>query len=136
MPPDVREIPVKPGGNLEERWTRFVEQLVHDRPSVGFHLSAAYVASWTEDALDLRFPAANQFQYNEVLKKKNRDEIQKKLNEVTQRSISLRISLEPQGQAGGQKPAAASRSSPSINDDIGREPIIKSVLDIFDGAVM
>ena len=118
------------------RWPRFLEQLVRDRPAFGFHLSSAHVASWTDDTLELRFPFANQFHYNEVLKKKNRDEIQTKLNEFSQRSVTLRILLDSRDDASLSKPLSGGGTSLSINDEIGKEPIIKSVLDIFDGAIL
>jgi DNA polymerase-3 subunit gamma/tau len=124
--------------NLQQRWPRFMEQLVHDWPAFGFHLSVAYIVSATANSLELRFPAACRFQFGEVTKKKNRDEIQKKLTEFAKADVALHITIEPADTPAAQTPPApsAAGTSLSIKDEIGREPIIGTVLDIFDGTVL
>jgi DNA polymerase III subunit gamma/tau len=127
------------GENLQQQWPKFMEQLVHDWPAFGYHLSVAYVVSSTANSVELRFPAACHFQFGEVTKKKNRDEIQKKLCEFAKADVALHITIEPAGAPAAQKPpepSAAAGASLSIQDEIGREPIIGTVLDIFDGAVL
>jgi DNA polymerase-3 subunit gamma/tau len=126
-----------PAVDLGTRWPRFVELLVQDRPTYGYHLSAARVVSSTAASIELRFPKAFRFQFNEVIKKKNRDDIQKKLNEFNQAAVELHITLEAAGEpASSIQPAPQGKTTLSINDEIDREPIIKSVLDIFDGSVL
>ncbi len=126
-------------GNLQDRWPRFMEQLVHDWPAFGYHLSVAYIVSSTANSIELRFPAACRFQFGEVTKKKNRDEIQKKLGEFVKTDVALHITIEPADTPAAQTspaPSAAAGTSLSIKDEIGREPIIGTVLDIFDGTVL
>jgi DNA polymerase-3 subunit gamma/tau len=129
--------PIAPAGDLRSRWPQFMEQLVRDRPTFGYHLGAAVVVSSTAASVELRFPKVFHFQFSEVIKKKNRDDIQKKLNEFAGTDVALHMTLEAAGEplpAGTVVPAAP--VSLSINDEIDREPIIKTVLDIFDGAVL
>ena len=126
-----------PALDLGTRWPHFLELLVQDRPTFGYHLSAAHVVSSTAASIELRFPKAFRFQFNEVIKKKNRDDIQKKLNEFNQAAVELHITLEAAGEpASSIQPAPQGKTTLSINDEIGHEPIIKSVLDIFDGSVL
>ena len=72
-----------------------------------------------------------------MLKKKNRDEIQAKLNEFGRAPVELHITLEQAGDPPQAKgPAVQVKTPMSINNEINNEPIIKSVLDIFDGSVL
>jgi DNA polymerase-3 subunit gamma/tau len=124
-------------GNLQAQWPEFLELLTRDRPTLAYHLSSAYVVSATNKAVDIRFPKAFHFQFNEVLKKKNRDEIQEKLNEFGRAPVELHITLEQAGDPPQAKnPAVQVKAPKSINNEITNEPIIKSVLDIFDGSVL
>jgi DNA polymerase III subunit gamma/tau len=128
----------QPGRPLQQRWPQFMEQFVRDRPTFGYHLSAAYVVSSSANSIELRFPAACRFQFGEVTKKKNRDDIQKKLNEFTGADVMLHITIEAENAPAAHKPPAlpAARGSLTIQDEIGREPIIGTVLDVFDGSVL
>jgi DNA polymerase III gamma/tau subunit len=124
-------------GNLQAQWPEFLELLKRDRPTLAYHLSSAFIVSATNKAVDIRFPKAFHFQFNEVLKKKNRDEIQEKLNEFGRAPVELHITLEQAGDPPQVKnPAAPVKAPMSINNEIANEPIIKSVLDIFDGSVL
>ncbi len=97
----------------------------------------AYVASATADTLDLRFPARCSFHFAEITRKNNRDVIAKKLTAFAGRKIDLHITIEKRKESGNETPpAAAERVSPSFQDDMENEPIIKNVLDIFDGEVV
>jgi DNA polymerase-3 subunit gamma/tau len=122
-------------------WPHFVEHILQARPPLGYHLSVAALISMSAKAIDLRFPKAFHFQFSEVTKKKNRDEIQKELNGFFKNEIDLHITLE----APEETPAAAKKSSTaagerkapvSLDDEIAHEPIIQSVLDIFDGTLI
>jgi DNA polymerase-3 subunit gamma/tau len=122
-------------------WPHFIEYIQQNRPHLGYHLSVASVVSISGTSVELQFPKAFHFQFSEVTKKKNRDEIQKELNDFFQNSIDLHITLEARDETPAQHaimPAAAAvmKSSVSIDDEIAHEPIIKNVLDIFDGSIV
>jgi DNA polymerase-3 subunit gamma/tau len=122
-------------------WPHFIEYIQQNRPHLGYHLSVASVVSISGTSLELQFPKAFHFQFSEVTKKKNRDEIQKELNDFFQDSVDLHITLEAREETPAQHaimPAAAAvmKSSVSIDDEIAHEPIIKNVLDIFDGSIV
>jgi DNA polymerase-3 subunit gamma/tau len=117
-------------------WPGFIDYIQRERPPLGYHLSVASVVSASGHSIDLRFPHAFHFQFAEVNKKKNRDEIQKKLADFFGTPVELRITIEA-GEESAQKPRAAeTRSRLSIDNEIGREPVIKNVLDVFDGTVL
>jgi DNA polymerase-3 subunit gamma/tau len=122
-------------------WPHFIEYIQQNRPHLGYHLSVASVVSLSDKSMDLRFPKAFHFQFSEVTKKKNRDEIQKELNDFFKDTVDLHITLEASeetplpGAQGAKKPGATEpKSSVSIDDEIAHEPIIQNVLDIFDGS--
>jgi DNA polymerase-3 subunit gamma/tau len=135
--PPAREAISVPSVNLQVQWPEFLEHLKRDRPTLAYHLSSAFVVSATNKSVDVRFPKAFHFQFSEVLKKKNRDEIQEKLDEFAKGFVELHITLEQAGDPPQAKgPAVQVKTPMSINNEINNEPIIKSVLDIFDGSVL
>lgn len=120
------------GGGVLEQWPRFLEALQRERPILGHYLRVAQVASLSDNAIDVRFPRACNAQFAELTKNKNREEINRIVKEILGESVDLHITLE----AAGPEPVRAKKNSLSINDEIEHEPIIKSVLDIFDGELI
>jgi DNA polymerase-3 subunit gamma/tau len=124
-------------GSLQVKWPEFLEHLKRDRPTLEYHISSAFVVSSTQTSIDIRFPKAFRFQFNEILKKKNRDDIQEKLNGFAGAPVELHITLEQAGDPPHPKsPVAPVKAPASISNEINNEPIIKNVLDIFDGSVL
>jgi pyruvate/2-oxoglutarate dehydrogenase complex dihydrolipoamide acyltransferase (E2) component len=119
-------------------WPHFVEHIQKNRPHLGYHLSVASMVSMSHNAIDLRFPKEFHFQFSEVIKKKNRDEIQKELNDFFQCAMDLHITLEARDNTPAEQTPVATAPKPfvSIDDEIAHEPIIQNVLDIFDGTVL
>ena len=91
-------------------WPRFLEQMMHYRPTLASFLAVARLAPESSDGtiVDIRFPAAFKFQFGEVTKKTNRDEIVRKFCEIAGRQLDIHITIEPQTGAGavapGQRP--------------------------------
>jgi DNA polymerase-3 subunit gamma/tau len=122
--------------NPSTLWHDFVAAIMSDRPNLGSFLSIASVAAVSDIALDIRFTPQHSFQFAEVTKKINRDFLQQKLNAFAGKPLDLHISLESRRhpEAGTEAPAAAPVAVPiSLGDDIEQEPIIKTVIDVFDG---
>ncbi|MBD3319947.1 MAG: DNA polymerase III subunit gamma/tau [Chitinivibrionales bacterium] len=123
---------------LKELWPKFLDSLMQDRPNLCSFLSFATIVSATGSSLDLRFPYENQFQFNDVIRKERREEIEKKLENFAGAHIDLHITLEPENPS--QKPGnfhhAFTAASPSLDDEIEREPIIKTVMELFDGELL
>ena len=115
-----------------ERWPLFLETLQRERPMLGHYLRVAQVASLSESAIDVRFPRACNAQYAELIKNKNREEINRIMKDVMGASVDLHITIE----AGSPAVGKAENNSLSINDEMEHEPVIKSVLDIFDGEII
>lgn len=127
-----------PAVDLKAAWPSFLESLSADRPNIGTFLSMAYVASASEHALDLRFPARCSFQFAEITRTRNREYITRMLSSFAGGPVDLHITIEKRADndAPRQSGAPAPRVSPSLRDDMENEPIIKNVLDIFDGEVV
>ncbi len=130
---------VSPAKSIQNDWPQFIDYIQKSRPPLGYHLSVAAVISMTADTIDLRFPKAFHFQFSEVTKKKHRDEIQSGLNEFFKTQLTLHITLEAQdADPAGLNSiiVGPSNAFASIDDEIAHEPIIKNILDIFDGTVL
>jgi len=125
--------------SIQNDWPQFIEYVQKSRPPLGYHLSVAAVIAMAQDRLDLRFPKAFHFQFAEVSKKKHREEIQSALNDFFKTQLTLHITLESP-DAGPESLNSVivgpSKAFASIDDEISNEPIIKNILDIFDGTVI
>jgi DNA polymerase-3 subunit gamma/tau len=124
--------------DFKKKWTDFIDVLFKEQPTIGSFMSIAIVVSCTDDVLSIKFPQMSRFQYMEVTKKQNKEEVEKLLKMFLGKPVELQISLET------RPPDAEERSflkqvgqMPStINDEIENEPIIQTILDVFDGEVL
>jgi hypothetical protein len=124
-------------GDIATAWPQFLDILMKDRPNLGSFLALGYIASATPQTIDLRFASSYRFQYAEVTKKNQREEVEKMLHSHFGAPVELRITLETAKTEAGQNYIKQfSNVAPTINDEIDKEPIIQSVLDVFDGEVV
>jgi DNA polymerase-3 subunit gamma/tau len=125
-------------GDPLSQWPEFLELLQRERPMLGYYLRVAYATAHSANSVDVRFPHSCHVQYSEVMKKKNREEINRVMKEFTGALEDLHITIEadpnPAGSAANQAKAAAIPLS--INDEIKREPVIQNILDIFNGDIL
>ena len=135
-PEQPRSDTVDPG----KQWTEFLDVLMRDRPNLGTSLSLGRVASTTADSVDLRFGNECKFQFSEVTRKGNREVIAEKLSSFAGRHIDLHITMEQPARQKQQPADPGSETTaarhPSLQDDLGNEPIIQSVIDMFDAEVL
>lgn len=120
-------------------WPAFLEVLLRDRPNLGSFMSHCIVAASTDHSIDLRFGDSYKFQFNEVTRHQQRDEIQKRLNAFAARPIEMHITIESPSAAdtgAADSSMQGGKARLSIDDDIENEPIIKTVLDVFNGEVI
>jgi DNA polymerase-3 subunit gamma/tau len=126
--------------DLAARWPAFIERLMEDRPNVGTFLSMAYIAESTDHSIDLRFEKQFGFQFSEITKKNNREIIEKMLAAFAGKHIDIHITIEKQEAEKKDTSVKAIEEKehipPSLEDDIVNEPIIQSVIKIFDGEVL
>jgi hypothetical protein len=128
-----------PGSNagVQSRWSAFVESFMHDRPNIGTFLSLATVSGATESSIDLTYAAHFKFQFAEMTKKQNREEINRLLKSFMGRPIDVHITLETKkAEKEAQNYIKSVPHARAIESEIEREPIIQSVLDIFDGEIL
>lgn len=124
--------------DIKTFWPAFLDHLIHERPNMGSFLALACAFPVGADAIDLKFSSAYRFQYLEIVKKQNKDEIEQHLKNFAGRELLLNITIENKPiENHEQNYIKAIGNVPStIDDEIEREPIIKAVLDIFDGEVL
>ncbi|MBN1576612.1 MAG: DNA polymerase III subunit gamma/tau [Chitinispirillaceae bacterium] len=119
-------------------WPSFLEALLRDRPKLGSFLSLASVAACSSHSIDIRFSPSFKFQFQEINRKQNREEITRVLHTFTNRSFDVRMTLEPE-MSGAEEQKYIKQTNGrklTINDEIEHEPIIQTVMDMFDGEVM
>ncbi|MCU0610020.1 MAG: DNA polymerase III subunit gamma/tau [Chitinispirillaceae bacterium] len=127
--------------DMRTRWPEFIELLMRDRPHLGSYLALAAVVGGSTSSVDLSFQPELSFQFSEVTQKKNREEIDRMLKTFMGRHIELHITHETKKAADEVSPAVkndntAARDPRAIDAEIEREPVIQSVLDMFDGEII
>jgi len=95
----------KPKRGVLEQWPLFLEALQRERPMLGHYLRVASVASLSESAIDVRFPGNCSAQYAELIKNKNREEINRIMKEIVGRRLTFTLPWKRAagGGAGGKK---------------------------------
>lgn len=122
-----------------DKWPQFLDLLFQNRPHLASFLALGHIGFPSPTVIDITFSPNHKFQYNEIAKKQNREELQRLLHDFAKCEIECRIVLEskpidhpPQNYmnqfTGG--------SHMTINDEIEQEPIIQTILDIFDGEIL
>ena len=126
--------------DFSTQWPKFIERLIEERPHLGTFLSLAHSEECAESSIDLRYESQLEFQFLQVTKKDNRQIIQKILDSFAGRHIDLHIVIDKKDhkkQEDKKKPANKKvHMHPSLEEDMENEPIIKNVIDVFDGKVL
>ncbi len=130
--------------DLAALWPAFLDRLTTEHPNLGTFLSPAAIAAGTGSSLDLRFKKQFGFQFAEVTRANNRDTIIKKLSSFAGKPVDLHIVLEKNDADTGDTPKQAAlepfstkkKTHASLEQETSNEPVITSVLDIFDGEVV
>ena len=128
-----------PGTDLVERWPAFLSQFRQERPNLSMFLSHGHIAAFHGSTMDLRFAPTFKFQFSEVTRPQNREIILKKLAAFAGGQVDLHMTLEttvPEEAPKNYLAHMGADGTLSIEDDIRNEPIIKTVLDVFDGEVL
>ena len=110
---------------------------MHDRPHIGTFLALATVAGHTDSSIDLVFKQNFAFQFSEVNKKQHREEIAKMMHAFIGRPVEVLMTLDAKRKEKPEiKHAKPEAHAAAIESEIEREPVIGTVLDIFDGEVL
>jgi len=125
-------------GDPALQWPKFLELLQRERPMLGYYMNVAYITAFSGNSLDVRFPLSCHVQYEEINKKKNRDEINRVINKFNGAFSDLHITIEAESinKSNISADQPEKKVYLSINDEIEREPIIKTVLDLFNGEII
>ncbi len=118
------------------RWPDFLEHLLHERPNIGSFLALSKVKTSDTDSIDILFRYAYRFQYSEITKRENKETVNEYVTAFMRRPIELRIHLEPASAHPSAEIEPDLPQRKSIDDEIAQEPIIASVLELFDGEIL
>ncbi|MBN2038188.1 MAG: hypothetical protein JW768_15715, partial [Chitinispirillaceae bacterium] len=123
--------------DVRERWPAFIESFMRDRPNIGTFLSLATIAGSSDSSIDLVYQDRFKFQFSEITRKQNRDEITRLLETFMGRPIDVHITLETKKtDKKAPKYFTQAAHAASIDNEIRQEPIISSVLELFDGEIL
>ncbi|MDO5575672.1 MAG: hypothetical protein Q4F84_01220, partial [Fibrobacter sp.] len=126
------------GKSIETVWPEFMDLLSKERPSLSAFLSQAQVVSGTNSSVDLKFSSGCGFPYREVMKRQNLDDLKRLLCQFSGTVVEINITLDTSVPENQEQSYFTNqpRVSSNINDEIEREPIIKNILEIFDGEIV
>lgn len=131
---------VRKDADIQSQWPSFLEVVRKERPNLGSFLEMAQIAAIHEDSIDLRFPKHFKFQFSEVIKKNNRNLILEKLASFFSKSLDLHITLEKysplEKKLTEKKTIKNGHLYPSLADDMVNEPILKNIIEVFDGEMI
>jgi DNA polymerase-3 subunit gamma/tau len=134
------KIDVSDPRQIEVNWSLFVESIIKEKTNLGTFLSLGYFNKVTVDSIDFRFGKEYSFQYSEINKKHNKNYIHSKLSSFFGRDIDLHISLDneifkSEDEENGKENNSV-RLNSSISEDMIKEPIIKNLLETFNGELL
>ncbi|WP_081698085.1 DNA polymerase III subunit gamma/tau [Chitinivibrio alkaliphilus] len=130
-------------------WREFLQFASNKKPVMGAWLELGRVIAFTENSIDVRFSPMHSFQQMELANPKNRAVLEELLREYSGSALTLHITTEaevPQdssappvseesGDSTGGEPVYTGHEA-SLQDEVAREPIIKDVLELFDGELL
>ena len=123
--------------DVKKQWPAFLELVLRDRPNLGTFLSCAAISGSSESSIDLCYSSKLKFQFGEMTKKQNREEIIKMLSAFMDRPIEVHMSLSAEkADDSGRNFIQPAPCAPILDNEIEREPIIQAVLDLFDGEII
>ncbi len=138
-PATFEDSPAGPARDLRAEWKTFLEEFHAERPSLSAFLAHAQIAAYTGSSLDLRFAPGFRFPFDELVRPANRALIEKRMAQFAGAPVQLHLTLEasPDSEAESHLEGHVhGPASASLEDDIRAEPIIQTVLDVFDGEVI
>jgi hypothetical protein len=124
--------------DISARWQEFIDTLMADRPNVAAFLGLAKIVSTGKESVDLRFQSSFKFQFNDITRKETREYLSGKLKAFFRRPIDIHITIEPAGHAAAapQRQLTTEKPARSLDDDMENEPIIRTVVEAFDGEIV
>lgn len=128
-------------GNQPFEWTRFLDEIMRDKPLIGTFLSHARIVAQGPANIELRFPHNSGFQLEQVQRKENLEFVTEKLAQMTGTKPVVRLLLDQKTEV-RQAPAKPTETGPKIptgvrfDDAAEKEPILNRIVELFDGEIM
>lgn len=124
--------------DIKSKWPSFLDFLLKEHPNIGSFLSLAYIGSVSADSIELKFSGDYRFQFMEVTKTHNQSEIIGLLREFLNKPVEIKIVLDANATKAEETNYIKQFADipTTIDDQIEKEPIIQTILDIFDGELL
>jgi DNA polymerase III gamma/tau subunit len=122
-------------GDIQAGWLQVVEKLKKEKPSLSSFLQDVHLASFDEKELHLEFAGDRAFQKQLVEKRENLSYLQKIAEEVLGTPYKIKLAVNS-SKVSPDKPAPAKQTKPDIEELKQKDPLLKDILDTFQGEVI
>jgi DNA polymerase-3 subunit gamma/tau len=128
-------------------WRSVVKNIAAGNTSLGTYLSFSFVLSSSPEEIKLGLPENQKFQYQQAVKPENQKRLKDHMTQAFGYSGNISIEIVPEEKARKHLPAdlpvfakknisSALQNKESINEAAKKEPIIGTILDMFEGEVI
>jgi DNA polymerase-3 subunit gamma/tau len=124
--------------SLDMFWKKLMDEVATSLPMLKSSLMEGRALSMNSDTLLIGFDPEFKFQKEFVDTEKSRDMIQKKVRELTQKSMKVKVVFadDPSIPQGDEQPSQNFSSSSSGASSFENDPLIKKALEIFKGQIV
>ncbi|MGM0443778.1 MAG: DNA polymerase III subunit gamma/tau [Fibrobacterota bacterium] len=126
-------------------WYAFLAYFSHRKPLWGAWLEAGRPVEFDRDSVDLRFSPIHSFQQQELAAPETKKQVEALLRDFCGTPLTLHLTVAagdgyvqeaPENAPGTEEPKTPGPHAASLHDEAVREPIIDTVLDIFNGELI
>ncbi|MFQ6032858.1 MAG: DNA polymerase III subunit gamma/tau [Candidatus Zixiibacteriota bacterium] len=122
---------------LKGRWKEVLEKIKKTKLSLWSLMREGELMSLEDDTITIQFQNGRNFHKKQAEKEENSSFIQKALEEIYGQSFQLRFELNPEKMtpSGGQD-NSASKDQLDLSEAAKNDPLIKTIMDTFDGEII
>ena len=123
---------------LKDRWNEILEKIKKTKLSLWSLIKDGEVVSWEDDVITIEFRNGGAFHKKQAERKENLSLIQKATEEVYGHSFRLKFELNPKKTSSldGQSNSTYYKDQFNLNEAAKKDPLIKTIMDTFEGEII
>jgi len=122
-------------GDIQSGWQLVLEKLKKEKPSLSSFLQDVQLAAFDEKELHLEFAGDRAFQKQLVEKRENLSYLQKIAEEILGSPYKIKLAVNST-KASPAGPASTKQAKPDLEELKQKDPLLKDILDTFQGEVI
>ncbi len=119
---------------IQKRWDEVLGKIKKTKLSLWSLLKDGEIMGLEDDTVTVEFHNGRNFHKKQVERKENFNLIKKTLGEVFDQPFSLRFELNEAKMSSSAKPG--NLKSTSGQDEVAKDPLVKSIMDTFEGEII